>query len=335
MIIVAYEDRIRSAVGLKLMVLSLSRAMPDVPIDLTCPKISGEVGQWLGQTGLSNVTVRPSRQWWGEGWSVKPGKVLELLDQGHDEVIWIDTDIVANSDFRGLLKGLPPDAVVVGQEFRKLRPEWSRIKTTAWGLEFARELPYALNLGFLRLTPAHRPLLLRWQALMSTPKYLEAMSKPIAQRPPEMTTDQDVFSALLGSTEFAHIPLHYLKCGDDIIQNSGANGYHVVERLRNVWRGLPPLVHMLGREKPWDYPDVPSPRQNPRDYLELVCIELSPYVTVARRFMNELGEPAPWLQIRTAMGKAFGWSCLGHPSLQGFPLALLAQCLSTIRKPEA
>jgi hypothetical protein len=334
MIVVAYEDRISSAVGLKLMVLSVGRSMPDVPIDLTCPKISTEVGAWLEGTGLTNVRVRPSREWKGEGWSVKPGKMLELLDEGHEEVVWIDTDIVANDDFRGLLRGLSPESVAVGQEFRARRPEWTRIRTTRWGLDFARELPHPMNLGFMRVTPAHRPLILKWQSLMETPRFLDAMKLPIAQRPPESTTDQDVFCALLGSSEFAHLPVHYLKSGDDIIQNSGANGYHVVERLRNVWRGLPPLIHMLGREKPWDYPTVPSPSRNPRDYFELVCIELSPYVTVSRRFIDQLGEPAPWLRVRTAAGKAFGLGSLGHHSLQGLPLAILAQCLSGIHKPQ-
>jgi hypothetical protein len=333
MIIGSYEDRLGAVPGLKLMVLSMARAMPEVTIDLTCPRIADAFKTWLVTTGLKNVRVRSNREWWGEGWSVKPGKIFELLDEGHEEVLWIDTDIVAHADFRPLLRGLAPDTLVVGEEFRARRPFWTRERTVGWGLEFVRELAHAMNLGFIRLTPVHRPLLARWRALQATPEFQKAMSMPVAERPHIMVTDQDVLTALLGSTEFAHVPVHYLKCGREIIQNSGANGYHVLERLANVGRGLPPLIHMLGREKPWDFRTVPSLRRHARDYMELAAIELSPYVSVGRRYKRELGEPSPWLDIRTALGKVFSWSCLGHPSLQGLPLAIVAQCLSPFRKP--
>jgi hypothetical protein len=183
----------------------------------------------------------------------------------------------------------------------------------------------------MRFTPKHLPYLERCRELLSRPDYLEAQSKPIPQRPVHMVSDQDLIWALLASSEFAHLPVHYIKCGDEIIQNSGAGGYCVKERLRNTVRGLPPLIHALGKEKPWHYPEVP---QNRRDYLELAVLELCPYVTVARRYAGDLGEPAPWVNVRTGVGRALHYMTLGHHSLQGLPTAVLADVTRWLgRKP--
>ncbi|MFO0951396.1 MAG: hypothetical protein U0835_09650 [Isosphaeraceae bacterium] len=329
-----YEDRPRALPGVKLLLLSAGRAMPDETFDVTCPNLADALTPWLDAVGLKNVRVRREREWAGEGWSSKPGKLLELLDEGHDQVFWIDTDVIVTSDVRPLVRSVPTEAVVVGQEFRTSRPGWVRGHVAGWGLEFARELPHAVNSGTMRYTQAHRPLLRRWKELLAAPEFQSVQKMPIAQRPAAMVGDQDALTALLGSSEFGDVPVHFLKCGREVIQNSGANGYHVLERLANLGRGLPPLIHMLGREKPWDFSAVPSARAKPRDYLELVAIELSPYVAFGRRFQAELGEPAPWLSVRTAAGKVCSWGGLGHPTLQGLPLALVAQCLAKLRKPQ-
>ncbi len=330
MILCSYEDRAGSIAGVELFLLSMAEAVPGVPIDVTCPNLRDRLAAWAETVGLSGVTLRGSKDWPGSGWNVKPGKLLELLDEGHDEVIWIDTDIVAHRDFRPAIAGLSPETLVVGQEFRVEHPEGTRIRTTGWGLSYARYLPYTVNSGFVRATQAHRPLLRRWQELMSRPDYVAAQARPIGDRPPAMLGDQDVLWSLLGSSEFASIPVHYLRCGDEIIQNSGANGYRVIERLRHLVRGLPPLIHALGREKPWNYREVPDLRSHRRDYLELALLELSPYVAVASRFSRRLSEPAPWLGARTALARTMRLLALNNPSLQGLPLALVAEVMMRI-----
>ncbi len=336
MVICSYEDRLKSQGAVELFILSMTEALPGVPIDVTCPVLHDRLAAWAGSRGLHHVTLRPSKDWPGSGWNVKPGKLLEMLDSGHDEVIWIDTDIVAHRDFRPALAGIGPEAIVVGQEFRTIHAEGGRLRTTAWGLDHARQFSYAMNSGFVRVSPAHRALLLRWQELMARPDYVAIQAQPLSQRPAAMVSDQDVLWALLGSSEFAHLEVDYLACGDSIIQNSGANGYHVVERLRHVVQGLPPLVHALGKEKPWDYPQVPTFRGHRRDYLELALLETSPYVAVASRFAGQLSEPAPWLGARTLLAKSLRLMTLGHPSLQGLPLAALALLMARFgRTPSA
>lgn len=336
MIIASYEDRPAALSGLKLLLLSVSRVAPGIELDVTTTKaLAPALERWASTAGLSGLAIRTVKGWPGSGWNVKPGKLLEVLGRGHSEVVWIDSDIVAHRDFRPMLADLSPDILVIGQEFRAKHPEGGRYRAAGWGLTYARSLPFTVNSGFIRVTPHHEPLLLRWQELLTSPAYQAAQSQPLPERPVAMLSDQDALWALLASVEFATVPVRYLACGREIIQNSGANGYHAIERLGNLGRGLPPLIHMLGREKPWDYPGVPSLRADARDYLELAAIELSPYVSVARRYKDDLGEPADWLDVRTGLGKLCALATLGHPTAQGLPLALLAWGLSRLRKPRA
>jgi hypothetical protein len=332
MMICAVEDRSNATVGVKLLVLSVSRTSPGLSIDVTVSKeMEPGLVAWAKGLGLDNVRFRTEKSWTGSGWNVKPGKLLEQLDEGQTEVVWIDTDIIANRDLRPMLAGLSDDTVALGQEFQGRHENGGRMRAERWGLKYGRHLPYSMNGGFLRFTHKHRAYLEKYRELLSRPEYLHSQSIPIPERQIHMVSDQDVIWALLASEEFSHHPVHYLRCGDEIIQNSGANGYNVKERLRNTVRGLPPLIHALGKEKPWHFPEVP---QGKRDKMELTVLELSPYVTVARRYARELGEDAPWLNVRTGVGRALQAMTLGHHSLQGLPPAILADVLRRLgRKP--
>ena len=322
--ICGYEDRPSCAVGVELLVASAARHLPGVSIDLTCPQMAGRLLAWADRCGLRHLRVRDAKTWPEAGWDVKPAKLLEVLDDGAAEAVRIDSDIVVTGDFRKAIRDVPDEAIVVGQEFRAPQTDGGRLRAAGHGLQYRRPLRYAVNSGVIRVTQRHRKLLQDWRLLLAGDGYRQAQARPVSQRPAAMVSDQDSLWALLCSSGYEGVPVRFLRCGRDIIQNSGANGYHVFERLRNIIGGMPPLVHALGREKPWHYSSVPSPISNPRDYLELMTLELSPYTAAAIPYRGLLSEPAPWLRVRTLPAKALRLLTLGHPAVQGLPLAVAA-----------
>jgi hypothetical protein len=114
MIVCSYEDRLSSLTGLKLLVLSMTEHASDLMLDITCPVAPQSLQQWLAQ--FPNVRLRMEPTWTQRGWNVKPAKLLEVLGECDDEVVWIDTDIIVNRDFRPLLVNLERRHVLVAQE---------------------------------------------------------------------------------------------------------------------------------------------------------------------------------------------------------------------------
>lgn len=74
--------------------------------------------------------------------------------------------------------------------------------------------------------------------------------------------------------------VHYIRNGPDMVQHCGANGYHVIDRLRMNFRRLT-FVHMLGRYKPWSFVVPPDFRRSRVDYLHFLYFELSPFHAAA------------------------------------------------------
>ena len=134
--------------------------------------------------------------------------------------------------------------------------------------------------------------------------------------------DQDVLTALIGSKEFSEVPVRYLRRGKDIVQCVGPAGYTVRERIRNIGRGLPPLLH--GAEpKLWGVSAAGAQRHSIRRHYDRLCRELCPYIWVARQFRDELAGEVNELEVRTVAGRLCRALALGDPTLQGLPLALV------------
>jgi Nucleotide-diphospho-sugar transferase len=306
MIICAYEDRPSDWVGLKLLVLSVAQQCPGVSIHLFCPTATAEFQDWLQQYPQVHLRSLPTLK--GQGWNVKPDLLLSLLNEGHQDVIWIDSDIIVNRDFRSLLATVTSDTLVVAQEHR-WETHNSAEFTQGWGLPFGRELGGVICSCFLRVTPAHQPLLQAWKQCLAHPQYLQA--QVTWPRPVHMIGDQDVLTALLGSSQFAGIPIHWLRRGRDIAQCFRECGYTVGERLTNLF-GLPALVHAQG-PKPW------------RNAHEETFLELAPYSAVAQRYRSQLDEDTTWITVHSQLGKVYNRLTFGHPSLRGLPFALWAE----------
>jgi hypothetical protein len=312
LVLCAYEDRPSHLIGLKLLVCSLARHMPDVPIDVTCPIADADLRAFLArypQVTLDEESV-PMR-----GWDVKPTLLLKRLDEGRPEVAWIDTDILLTRDLRPLLP--PPGPLVVAEEFGFNPPKEARLRAEGWKLPIGRTLPRLPNSGFVRVTPAHRPLLLGWQRLIASPAYQETRGLPLDRRPFYMLGDQDVLTSLLCSTEFSALPVRFLRINREILQIGSPEGYAPWARLAHLARGtMPALVHAK-ELKPWQLSAAPDPLRRPAEYYDFVFHDNSPYTWYARQYRDAVGD-APFLRNRSLLGKVSQVISFDRPQIRGF-----------------
>jgi hypothetical protein len=251
MIVCSYEDRAEALVGLKILVLGLARHCPGVEVHAFAPAAGDSFREWAArQSWLRLLAGWPAGP---GGWSAKPAVLIDTLDAGFDEVVWLDSDIVLARDFRPAWGTLAADTCVVAVESpRRSGGDSSETRTEAFGLAVGRVFPRAINSAALRFTPAHRPLLERWRDLLAHPVYREAQTRPIADRPAHLTGDQDVLAALLGSKLFAGVPVRTLAPPHDILHTGWGvyDSYPIRDRLVHVACGLPLLVHAVGQPKP-------------------------------------------------------------------------------------
>ncbi len=165
-----------------------------------------------------------------------------------------------------------------------------------WGLPTARTV-VPVNSCFVRVTQFHRPLLERWLQMTQDPRYREAQMKPLKQRPFHLMSDQALLTALLGSKEFGEVSLDYIQIGRHIAQCAGSSGYRPLHRMLDLFRGLPSLIHCIGR-KPWDPENGQSGLQK---FLVNSATDVSPYVLAARMIAHDLGMEPRWLDARTSL----------------------------------
>ena len=147
---------------------------------------------------------------------------------------------------------------------------------------------------------------------------------PYWDRPLHLRGDQELLNALLGSQEFAHVPVRFLSGGRDIIHCSGrGRSYSTRERLRGLFSPIAPILHNLSATKAWQMLD-PSPQSRAGNaFTERLFLEISPYLTLARRYEAELAPHTAWLRHRTALGSLLRALGCGHYALPGLPLIAL------------
>jgi hypothetical protein len=201
-------------------------------------------------------------------------------------------------------------------------------RTMAWQLAVGRKVPFTLNTGVLRITQQHQALLQRWCDLLGSPAYEKAQRQFWYERPAHLVGDQDVLTALLGSSEFADVPLHILRRGTGVIQYFGFSAYTLVERWQTLRHGLPAFIHCQGW-KPWHIR-----RQHTGDLkqrLQQCYIGLSPYMQLARVLRYQLDEQPDWLvsiSWTSRLGHLIG---LYHPALVGLPLAIVFDTIRSVK----
>jgi hypothetical protein len=154
------EDRPSEEVAVKLLVLSITKHCPDVEVVLTFPPATDNFKSFISR--FPHVELRTSPIPGPYGWNVKPQALLQLLQEGRDEVWWIDSDIILTCDFRRQLGDFSPSTLLVCEEslyspLGGYRDDGRRTK--AWKFKVGRSLPFCLNSGVMRATRNHIPLL--------------------------------------------------------------------------------------------------------------------------------------------------------------------------------
>jgi hypothetical protein len=309
-----FEDRAHHLVALRLLAHSLGRECPGQGLRGWCPPPLVEPFR----AGLPpHVEVHA----WGRGdvtgWSVKPSLLLDRLDEGHDEVVWLDSDIIVAGEFRDRFD--QSDSLVVAAE-----PHWVT-RTTVLAVPrngssgAARRFDGFVNSCVVRARQPHRPLLDAWQRRLASPEFRAAQRLDFAERPAHLRGDQDVLDALLAAPPFADMPVHLLRPGEDIVQCHMADGFSVRDRIRHCWRKLPPLVHSEGF-KPWDH-DRPGH----------VFLDVSPYVLLAQRYAHVLDEEMTWLQPVSTWGRILRRLTREEPCAAGLVPAALTEIQRALR----
>jgi hypothetical protein len=256
--------------------------------------------------------------------------LLPLVQDEETQVVWLDSDLMVTRDLLRLMDGAAPDVLVFSQEPVNQPHEGSAVRTEGWGLPVGRRIPWSLNSCVLRVTSCHRGLLERWRELLADGRYVRAQGEPIEDRPPHLSSDQDVLAALLGSAEFARVPLRVLRHGRDVLHTGGALGFTLGERIGGLVRPVPTVLHAIAG-KPWVLLGGAKPAWGSFVWFRQLMQELSPYVAHARRYRDDVGEAMAWLDHRTATGRVLRVLGLGHWALRGLPVTLAATVLRRLR----
>ncbi|WP_156460746.1 hypothetical protein [Sphingomonas sp. Leaf339] len=317
MIYTTYEDRRAAMVGVELLARSLRRHNPKSRLIVWSP-LERQAVTGLGE---ADVDWRVAPELAGSGWNVKPTVLLRSLKED-DRVMWMDSDIIVVDSLERAAV-FPLDHLVVSQEFRSSGAVGSQVRVDAWRWQLKRSMPVHVNSGAIVASRVHEPLLRAWEQLLKSDDYRAAQQIfPVTARPTHLLGDQDVLWALLCAT-FASVQVSYLKNGVDIIQDSGANGYHLFNRLGSLRGERAMLVHALGRVKPWQFRERSLQKTAGIGYSAWVGHELSAYFIAAEPYTDALANPV-WLRRRNPLARAIEVvtpQSLGGP---GIPLSFIA-----------
>jgi len=309
----SYEDRPEAMDSVILMGESLCRVDGAVSLHLTVPGAPASVRSWAARR--PEVILSTERPVGVSGWDVKPWLLLEQLNAGVPEALWLDADTIVTRPITGLVEEFPRDSLIVAEEW--IRHELFPV-TQLWGMHSVRTV-WPTNSSFVRATVTHRPLLERWLELTNDPRYREAQRLPFERRPFHLSSDQVLLNALLGSEEFGDVPFDYIRLGRHIAHCAGSSGYRPAHRLLDLFRGLPPLIHCIGR-KPWQ---SGQGRGRLERFLTDLATDVSPYVLASRKVAKALDVSPGWLDARTSMGAVFRGLTANHPGMAGLPLATI------------
>lgn len=309
----SYEDRPDAMDSLVLMGESLCRADPEVSLHLTVPDAPAWVRAWAERR--PEVALNTTRPEGVSGWDVKACLLLQELNSGSQEALWLDADMIVTRPVSRLLNEFPRDWLIVAEE-------WDGVRAAdiahLWEVAPVRPVD-PVNSCFVRATTGHRHLLEQWLEATRDARYREAQALPFGRRPWRLASDQALLTALLGCQEFCRMPFDRIRMGRHIAQCAGSSGYGPGDRLLDLFRGLPPMIHCIGR-KPWE-----STRDlnGLRRFMLDLATDVSPYVLAARKAAKELGVSPTWIVARTAPGAMLRALTAGHPGLAGLPLATI------------
>jgi hypothetical protein len=320
------EDRRSSEPAIKLLLSSLARYSPDIPVSLFYPPATDEFLAW-SRALKSKPTVHTTPISTACGWNIKPDVVMKLLDEGSEQVIWLDSDVLLTRDLAPVFEQMRSDILVLSEEALLVQNEIDGLRARLWGYDVARRFQFPLNTAVMRVTQDHTALVKRWKQVLETTEYKDAQRRPVQQRPIHMVGDQDVLTALLSSKEFHDIPVEVLRRGTGIIQYFGSTGFTTAERVSCIIRGMPTFVHAQGG-KPW----IALKREKQiglHNKLQEVYEDLSPYIVVAEALsFSQVSRMRP----RTKLGSLLKKTGFGYAPFVGLPLAIAFDIERNIRR---
>jgi hypothetical protein len=316
-IICVAEDRKSCENALKLLLLSLNRHNECIPVVVFYPPADQEFIDWAKT--LKNISVRITWPRGASGWNIKPHMMLDLLNEGNHEILWIDSDVLVTSNVLVAIGELQDDTLVAAEECLQNQDETKVLRAHLWGFLVKREFQFPLNSCVMRVTQKHVQLLVRWKELLESPKYQYAQKQPMNTRPRHMFSDQDVLTALLCSEEFHDIPVKILRRGHDIIQYYGEMGFTLAERIICMLKGMPTFLHQQG-SKPW-HASPHEKLKGLRGQFVTAYLDLSPYITIAIGLNAMPGQS--WMRGRSKLSTALRVVGFRYPPLIGLPLAIL------------
>jgi hypothetical protein len=321
MIICLAEDRLSELDTIKLLIHSIHKHCDPIPlVHLVFPPADNSFKNWL--TSYPEVELSTEAIIEASGWDIKPYVLTKLLNDGHQKVLWMDSDIIINANISQLIEGYGDDTLVISEEPKGEQFAGGTIRAENWGFEIGRSFKQSVNAGLILCTPKHIKLLDQWKVLIQSTDYRKAQALPWHQRPIHLLTDQDLLSALFNAKEWAHIPIEFLESGKTVVQESGPGGYSPTERLSNIGHDLPAFTHAM-KKKPWRYETTPSLFRNPLRYYYALHCELSVYSYLAGKLAPEIGLESPWLTRRSIFGSLLKFFSMNNPSLAGLPLAII------------
>src|SRR5262249_39407290 len=148
------EDRVTCEPSLKLLLLSLNTHCSGAAVNLFYPPAKEEFIEWVKKCPQVQLQRNPLKN--GHGWNIKPQVIIQMIDKGFEEVIWIDSDIIVNRNLFPNLSALKSDTFVATENtLAEERWDPNALRARLWRLPVGRVLPFALNSGVLRVTKDH------------------------------------------------------------------------------------------------------------------------------------------------------------------------------------
>ena len=241
--------------------------------------------------------------------------LLQQLNAGRNEAIWLDSDTIVTRPITSLLEEFPRDSLIVAEEWDRHEPipVYPFLGHVLGAAGAGRSTP----VSSVRLCPpaaagALAPVdsTIRATARRSRSPLNTVRSTCRAIRAPERSA---------GKRGVWTRAFDYLRLGRHIAQCAGSSGYRPAHRLLDLFRGLPPLIHCIGR-KPWQ---SRHDRGRIERFLTDLATDVSPYVLASRKVAKALDVRPSWLDARTSMGAMLRGLTAYHPGMAGLPLATL------------
>ena len=317
MIVCTHQCEATGPRGMRLLLESLHAQEPGLPVVVyACAEFrqgleslpEGLFPEFRPPVGTG---VRPTRR--------RASTLLSLLEEGHREVVWLDSDVILTHPIRPLLQKADEEAIVAAEAFSGRPSEDGYEKALELGLKSKRHFDRGFSACILRVTPSHRLLLKAWATFPEPEPSDDTKGGPECQVSSQLDDDQHLLEALLMYEGFAGVPVHLLRVGEEVAHCDHADAYGTRSRLAHVGYRLPALVHAKG-VTPWA-----DPQHRP------VYLDVSPYLYAAAPYVSHTADSDRWARPAGFAGRLLHALTLGEPNLAGLLPAAWAELRRRLR----